>query len=192
MRKNIVLAVVLLFGLSGCFSAGPEKKYYEIHLEAVSDLGPFSASLLIDRIEIDSLYDDFRVIYRVSPYEINYYAYHFWADKPSKLLRNSLVQFLEASRLFPRIIQEPILGNADWIFRWTVHRIEEVDEAEAWFARLSMKLEVADIKTGAVLASRTFDRKEPMSGKDVSELPAKLSRILIEELRALFGELKGK
>jgi ABC-type uncharacterized transport system auxiliary subunit len=192
MRKNIVLGIVLLVGFSGCFSAGPEKKYYEIHLDAVSDMAPFSASLLLDRIEIDSLYDDFRVIYRVSPYEINYYAYHFWADKPSRLLRSSLIQFLEASRLFPKIILEPILGNADWILRWTVHRIEEVDEAEAWFARLSMKLEVADFKTRAILAVRTFDRKEPMSKKDVSELPAKLSRILIEELRALFAELKGK
>lgn len=192
MRRHIALAAVLLVGFSGCFSAGPEKKYYEIHLEAATDLAPFSASLLLDRLEIDSLYDDFRVIYRVSPYEINYYAYHFWADKPSKLLRNSLIQFLEGSRLFPKIILEPILGNADWILRWTVHRIEEVDEAEAWFARLSMKLEVADVKTGAALAARTFDRKEPMSGKDVGELPAKLSRILIEELRALFTELKGK
>ena len=159
MRKNIVLALVLCVGFAGCFSAGPEKKYYEIHLDPVSDLGRFAASLLVDRIEIDSLYDDFRVIYRLSPYEINYYAYHFWADKPSKLLRNSLIQFLEGSRLFPKIIQETIPGGADWIFRWTVHRIEEVDEAEAWFARLSMKLEVADFKTGATLAARTFDRK---------------------------------
>lgn len=192
MRKTIALAAVLLVGLSGCFSAGPEKKYYEIHLSAATDLAPFGVSLLVDRIEIDSLYDDFRVIYRVSPYEINYYAYHFWADKPSKLLRSSLIQFLEGSRLFPKIIQDPILGNADWVFRWTVHRIEEVDEADAWFARLSMKVEVADFKTGAVLAARTFDRKEPMAGRDVGELPAKLSLILVEELRALFTELKNK
>lgn len=192
MRKNAVLIAILLVFLSSCFSAGPEKKYYEIHLEAVPAPDPFTASLLIDRLEIDSLYDDFRIIYRVSTFEINYYAYHFWADKTSKLLRNALVQYLEKSRLFPAIIQEPLKGNADWILRWSVHRIEEVDLADAWFARLSMKLEIADFKSGTVLSARTFDRKEPLSKKDVGEVPSVLSRILGEELRALFAGLKGK
>jgi len=192
MRKNAVLIAVLLVFLSSCFSAGPEKKYYEIHLEAVPVPEPFTASLFIDRLEIDSLYDDFRIIYRVSAFEINYYAYHFWADKTSKLLRNALVQYLEKSRLFPVLIQEPLKGNADWILRWSVHQIEEVDLADAWFARLSMRLEIADLKSGNVLARRIFDRSEPLSRKDVAEVAGVLSRILAEELRALFAELKGK
>jgi ABC-type uncharacterized transport system auxiliary subunit len=192
MRKFIVLAAVMAVGLAGCFSAQPEKKYYEIHLEAEPDPAPFGASLLIDRVEIDSVYDDFRVIYRVSPYEIKYYAYRFWADKPSKLLRNSLIQFLEGSRLFPAIVREPSLGKADWILRWAVRRIEEVDQEEAWFARLSMKFEVADLKTGAILAAREFDRKEPISNMDVGQLPAKISEILAAELRALIADLRGK
>lgn len=192
MRKNAVLLVIVLFCLAGCFSASPDKKYYEIHLEAVPASEPFPGSLLVDRIEIDSLYDDFRIIYRVSPFEINYYAYHFWADKPSKLLQSSLIQFLETSRLFPKIVLEPIRGNADWILRCTVHQIEEVDMPDAWFARLSMKLEIADFKSGTVLTARTFDRKEPLSKKDVGEVPNVLSRILGEELRALFAELKRK
>ena len=192
MKKLIILLAAAAVLLAGCFSAQPEKKYYEIHLEAVPAAEPFTASLLVDRLEIDSVYDDFRIIYRLSPFEINYYAYHFWADKPSKLLRNSLIQYLEKSRLFPKLILEPIRGNADWAFRWTVHQIEEVDLVDAWFARLSMKFEIADTKTGAVLASRTFDRSEPLSKKDVGEVPAVLSRILTEELQALFAELKVK
>jgi ABC-type uncharacterized transport system auxiliary subunit len=191
MRKHFALALVLAVGSAACFSAGPQKKYYEIHLNAVSDLTPFAASLLVDRLDIDSLYDDFRVIYRVSPYEINYYSYHFWADKPSKLLRTALVQFLEASGLFPKVIPEPGgRDNADWTLHWAVYRIEEVDETDAWFARLSMKLEVVEAKTGTVLAARAFDRTEPLQSKEVSQLPAQLSRILGQELRALLADIK--
>ena len=192
MRKNSALLVVVLFCLAGCFSASPDKKYYQIHLEMGTSIAPFTASLLLDRIEIDSLYDDFRIIYRVSPFEINYYAYHFWADKPSKLLRDSLLHYLETSKLFPKIVLEPNRGNPDWVLRCTVHQIEEVDMPEAWFARLSMKLEMAELKSGTVLAARAFDRKEPLSRKDVGEVPSVLSRILSEELRALLAELKGK
>ena len=192
MRKNSALLVVVLFCLAGCFSASPDKKYYQIQLETGTSIAPFTASLLLDRIEIDSLYDDFRIIYRVSPFEINYYAYHFWADKPSKLLRDSLLHYLETSKLFPKIVLEPNRGNPDWVLRCTVHQIEEVDMPEAWFARLSMKLEMAELKSGTVLAARAFDRKEPLSRKDVGEVPSVLSRILSEELRALLAELKGK
>ncbi len=193
MKKHAVLEIALLFALVGCFSSSPDKKYFQINLEAPPAAAPFSGSLLVDRFEISSLYDDFRIIYRVSAFEINYYAYQFWAEKPSKLLRDSLIRYLEASRLFPKIYVEPTKDAAvDWVFRGTVHQIEEVDAPGAWSARLNMKIEVADTRTGAVLASRRFDRQEPLSRKDVSEMPAVLSRILGEELRALFAELKGK
>lgn len=192
MKKNAALLAAVLFCLAGCFSASPEKKYYEIHLEPGPAAEPFAKTLLIDRIDIDSLYDDFRIIYRVSPFEINYYAYHFWADKPSKLLRDSIIHYLEAARLFPRIIPEPVRGSADWVLRCTVHQIEEVDAPAAWFARLSMRLEIAELKAGTILASRRFDRQEPLSKKDVAEVPAVLSRILAEELGALLAEVKGK
>jgi ABC-type uncharacterized transport system auxiliary subunit len=191
MKKH-AFGIALLIALTGCFSSSPDKKYFQINLEAAPAAAPFPGSLLVDRFDIDSLYDDFRIIYRVSDFEINYYAYQFWAEKPSKLLRDSLIRYLEASRLFPKIYLEPTKDAGDWVFRCAVHQIEEVDAPGSWSARLNMKLEVADLKTGAVLASRRFDRQEPLSRKDVSEMPAVLSRILGEELKALFAELKGK
>ena len=192
MKKHAVVGIAVLLSLAGCFSSSPDKKYFQINLEAAPAATPFSGSLLVDRFDINTLYDDFRIIYRVSPFEINYYAYQFWAEKPSKLLRDSLIRYLEASRLFPRIFLEPTKDAVDRVFRCTVHQIEEVDEPGAWSARLNMKIEIADVKTGAVLASRRFDRREPLSRKDVSEMPAVLSRILAEELKALFAELKGQ
>jgi hypothetical protein len=55
-----------------------------------------------------------------------------------------------------------------------------------------MDFEIAEAKTGTVLAVRHFDRREPLTKKNVAELPVVLSRILAEELAALFAELKGK
>jgi ABC-type uncharacterized transport system auxiliary subunit len=192
MKKYVLLGIVVLIGLAGCFSASPDKKYFQINLEAAPAAAPFSRTLLVERFDINSLYDDFRIVYRVSPYEINYYSYQFWAEKPSKLLRDSLIRYLEASQLFPNIFLESNKAAPDWVLRCTLHRIEEVDAPGAWSARLNMKIEIADVKSGTVLASRSFDRQEPLSKKNVSEMPAVLSRILGEELKALFAALKGK
>jgi ABC-type uncharacterized transport system auxiliary subunit len=153
---------------------------------------PFPASLLVERCDIDSLYDDFRIVYRVSPYEINYYSYKFWAEKPSKLIRDSLIRYMEAARLFPKMYFDSTKDAVDWTLRTTIRRVEEIDGEPAWAARLDMRIEVIDSKSGARLAERSFDRREPLPRKDVGEMPAVLSRILGEELAALFTALRRK
>jgi cholesterol transport system auxiliary component len=196
MRLRAVLgtlALPSLLVLAGCFSSLPDKKYYQIPIDAAPPAAvPFAASLLVERCEIDSLYDDFRIVYRVSPYEINYYSYKFWAEKPSKLIRDSLIRYLEAARLFPKLHFDSTKDAVDWTLRTTIRRVEEIDGEPAWAARLDMKIEVVETKSGARLAVRSFDRREPLPRKDVGEMPAVLARILSEELGALFAELRRK
>jgi ABC-type uncharacterized transport system auxiliary subunit len=187
-KTAVLLAAVLL--LAACFSASPEKKYYQLDLAPVPGPVPIAKTLLIDRVDIDSLYDDFRILYRVSPVEVNYYAYHFWAEKPGRMLRDVLFHHLELSRRFARVITELGKGEPDWILRCTIHQIEEVDGPLAWSARLSLKMELSEFKSGKILALRRFDRQEPLPRKEVSLVPGVLSRILAEELAALLADLK--
>jgi ABC-type uncharacterized transport system auxiliary subunit len=191
MRKTAVLLAVLP-ALAACFSASPEKTYFQLDLAAPPPEAAFGKSLLIERVGIDSLYDDFRILYRISPVEVNYYAYHFWAEKPARMLHDILLHRLDSSKLFARVLSE--LGNEvpDWVLRCTVHQIEEVDAPDTWTARLGMKIELAEFKSGKILASRRFDRREPLARKDVGLVPAALSRILDEELAALLAELRSK
>jgi ABC-type uncharacterized transport system auxiliary subunit len=189
MRKTAVLLAVVL-ALAACFSASPDKKYYQLDLAPAPAAPSFAKTLLIDRVDIDSLYDDFRMLYRVSPVEVNYYAYHFWAEKPARMLRDVLIHNLELSRRFVRVLPELGKEEPDWVLRCAIHQIEEVDNTTSWMARLGMKIELAEFKSGKVLATRRFDRQEPLARKDVGLVPGALSRILAEELAALFADLK--
>lgn len=192
MKKIAVLAAVTVVGW-GCFSSSPSKTYLQIHLEEGTEPVPrFEKTLLIDHIVVDDLYDDFRILYRLSPYEVNYYSYSFWAEKPSQMLRISLDHYFAARKIFLKVASNPAGIEADWVLRCTLHRLEEIDAEAAWAARLAMDLEIAEAKTGAVLASRRFDRREPLTKKNVAEVPVLVSRILAQELAALLAELKGK
>ncbi len=185
--------MLLSAGLWACFSASPDKTYLQLHLDAGAAPPPaFDKALLIDRIVVDELYDDFRIIYRVTPFEINYYAYSFWAEKPSRMMRDALDHYFAERKTFRRVLLDGTRGEPDWTLRTVIHRFEEVDAATAWSARLSMDLEMIEAKTGAVLASRRFDRSEPIGRKDVAAVPPVLSRILVEELEALLADLQGK
>lgn len=192
MRKA-ALIVLSAAALWACFSASPNKVYLQLHLEGGAPPGAaFDKALLVDRVAVDELYDDFRIIYRLTPFEINYYAYSFWAEKPARMVRDALDHYLTGRKAFRSLLADVSRNQADWILRPTLHRIEEVDAEAAWAARLSMDLEMVEAKTGTVLASRRFDRSEPVGRKDVAAVPPVLSRILAEELEALLADLKGR
>jgi ABC-type uncharacterized transport system auxiliary subunit len=143
-------------------------------------------------VDISEFYDDFRIVYRLSSTEVNYYPYDFWTEKPSRLIHHMVLERLLIPGRFLRIDTEAGKEPAEWQFKMRVFRIEEVDEGEQWFGRLAMNFEVVDLKTGAVIATRSFDRSEPLGLKDVTRLPAVLSSILLSEIDAFLGELAVK
>jgi ABC-type uncharacterized transport system auxiliary subunit len=176
--------------LAACFSASPDKKYYQLDLAPLAAGPTLPHTILVDRVEIDSLYDDFRILYRVSPVEVNYYAYHFWAEKPARMLRDALFHRLELSHRFTRVLMDLGKENPDWVLRCTIHQIEEIDAPQIWKARLGLGMELVEFKSGKILAARRFDREAPLGRPDVGLLPGALSRILDEELAALLADLK--
>ncbi len=191
MKKTAVLALLVL-GFASCFAAHA-KRYFELRTASPPAAGPALArTLLLDRVDISEFYDDFRIVYRLSPTEVNYYPYDFWTEKPSRLIHHMVLERLLIPGRFLRIDTEAGKEPADWQLKMRVFRIEEVDEGERWFGRLAMNFEVVDLKTGVVVATRSFDRSEPLGLKDVSRLPAVLSSILLAEIDAFLGELAVK
>jgi len=188
MKKSILLAVVVLAG-AGCFAAHA-KRYFDLGVPVSGPAAPsFDRTLLLDRPNIEGIYDDFRIVYRLSPTEVNYYSYNFWAERPSRLVRNMIRDRVVARKQFRRVDLEPGKEPADWVLKIKIFRIEEEDRAESWFGRLAMTFEVADVATGAAIASRSFDRTEPLGRKDAGLLAGVISRILAEEFDAFLQEL---
>lgn len=184
--KWIIFVISGLMVLTGCFSS-PGRQYFELSLsvETASAETRSERILVIDDVQIDDIYDDYRIVYRVSPYEINYYSYVFWADKPDILIENSLFAYFSEKGLFRDVVLEFDQPAPDWILRARIHNIEEVDEDSAWSARLSMEMRVLDVKSQEVLAAHRFDRKEKLGSNDVGLVPIIISRILKEELEIL-------
>ena len=189
MRKYSVI-VLLILVLSGCMSS-PPRRYYQLYLGDKEEPGErtIGKTILIERIDVDDLYNDFRVVYRVSPYQLNYYSYEFWADKPAKLIRDSITHYLLRKNIFQKVIQEISSGEPDILWKSKIHFVEEIDSQEAWYARLSMEIELVDFESKERLYYYQFDRSERLGTKSVAMVPVMLSKILEEELDKVVSEL---
>jgi len=189
MRKYFIY-ILLLLVLSSCMSS-PARRYYQLYLEEEEGPGQntIEKTVLVERIEVDDLYDDFRVVYRISPYQLNYYSYEFWADKPANLIRDSITHYLLGKNVFQKVIQEISRGEPDILWKSKIHFIEEIDTQEDWYARLSMEIELVDFESKERLYYYQFDRSERLGTKSVAMVPVMLSKILKQELGKIINEL---
>jgi len=182
MRKlAFPLAAVLL--LAGCFSTSSKRYFQIVAMDTDAQLHPkIDKVLYIEPVRVDPLYDDFRVIFRTSPYELKYYSSVFWAKKPDDLFREAMSDYLIRKEGFSRVTLDVLQGDPTIALRTNVRLVEEIDNPKVWFGRLAMDLEFLEFKTGTSLARHSFDRRLALGARKVSFLPAVLSRIFVEEL----------
>lgn len=188
MRKAAL--IILMIALMGGCGSTHVRRYFQIQSVAVDEpaLPKIEQRLLVEPVGVDPLYDDIRILYRVSTFELMYYPYEFWAEKPGKQIGAVMAEYLGKKRVFPSIGLGSTKEDPDVVLRSRVHVLEEIDNPNSWQARLAMDIEFADFKTGKQLLYWTFDRKETMA-KHIGDLPAAISRILEEELAKAIWEL---
>lgn len=195
--KFIISSIILIFFI-GCVSS-PMKKYYQINLEDISteksqsfDLKSIDKILLVDKIDMEEIYNDYRLIYRKSPFQLNYYPYKFWIKKPDRIIRDAIVLYLSNKKIFNKVIIEFLDGEPDLIMKIRTNIIEEYDIGGNWFAHLSMKFKISDFKSGKLILAHEFDKKKRLNIKKVDNVPVCLSKILQEELDKVISNLSKK
>ena len=184
MMRKLAVPLLAVLLLAGCLSTTPSKRYFQIvAMDKNAEFHPkIGQALYIEPVRVDPLYDDFRVIYRVSPYELKYYSSVFWASKPDNLVREAMRDYLDRKEGFSQVMIDVLQGDPVIALRSNVRLIEEIDNPNVWFGRLAMDLEFLDFKSGAVLAKHSFDKRLPLAGRDSRYLPSVVSGILVEEL----------
>lgn len=190
MMRKLAIPLLSMLLVAGCLSA-PTKRYFQI---VAMDLDarphpPIGKVVYIEPVRVDPLYDDFRVIYRVSPYELKYYSTVFWAKTPDDLVREAISDYLIRKAGFPRVMIDVLQGEPEIALRTNVRLIEEIDNPDVWYARLAMDLEFLEFKSGKTIVRHTFDRKMPLEARKVRFLPGVISGMLVTELDAAVQKL---
>ncbi len=192
MRKFCLplITFVFTFFMFGCFSS-PSKRYFQINIETSVDNNENSIkkTILLKDIIVSEFYDDYRLVYRKSPYEVNYYSYEFWSIKPGKLIKKAIINYLKTNNDY-LIIGEFSDSKPDYYIDVLLNSIEEIEKKDSWYGRLSMSFALYSFKTDEKLLSFNFDKTKRFPEKRVTYLPKVISEILKNNINIFINKIK--
>lgn len=183
----LVLAVALIGAptFTSCGGAPPQLRYYALAVPGERlPATAHGATLAVAPLATDAAYDTERIVYRQSPYRMDYYNYHRWGASPGLLVADYLRQAYARTGLFRAVVSEPDPA-ADVVLAGRITALDEIDEtAERWLAHVAVELSLRDARSGTPLWSSAYERREPMARQS----PEGLARALSVALAAIVAE----
>lgn len=112
--------------------------YYALKLTVPDEPAHIArASLVVHSFTAQDPYDQQRMVYRSSPYVLDFYRYHRWAALPAQQVTDWTRRYLRHAGLFAKVFPSAD-ADADVVLTGTIRQFEEVDEQEVWRAVLSV------------------------------------------------------
>ncbi|MHB8500321.1 MAG: ABC-type transport auxiliary lipoprotein family protein [Candidatus Acidiferrales bacterium] len=187
-----VLALAASF-TAGCGAARPNK-YYQLtvpgDLAPAANPNPVPITLLIGRLTGPALYREDQIVYSSGGESMGTYEYHRWAEPPTEMIAEIMLRQFRASAHYRGVYSLRSDIHGDFLLHGRLYDFKEVSGSSE-LARVSMELELRNIKTGNTVWTHFYSHDEPASAKTVSAIVAALDKNVqqgIAESRASLDE----
>jgi ABC-type uncharacterized transport system auxiliary subunit len=185
----LALAVVLA---AGCGATRPSK-YYQLTVPggmapaANPDAVPLT--LLIGRITAPGIYREEQIVYSSGGESMGLYEYHRWVEPPVDMIQEILLRQLRASGHFRGVymLRSDIHGN--YLLHGRLYDFKEVS-GPSLLARVTMELELRDIKTHTVVWTHFYTHDEPVNDKTVDAIVAALDKNVQQGVAEMLASLE--
>src|SRR6266481_8117747 len=188
--KMALSMLALAVGLgTGCGAARPSK-YYQLTVPVdaapAANSNPLPITLLIGRLTAPALYREDQIVYSSGGENMGTYEYQKWSEPPTEMIAEVMLRQFRASGRYHGVytLRSDIRG--DFLLHGHLYDFKEV-AGSPLVGRVTMELELRDIKSGTVVWTHFYTHDEPASGKDVGSVVAALNKNVqqgIAEFRA--------
>jgi ABC-type uncharacterized transport system auxiliary subunit len=177
-RVAMMLLAMAVGGIYGC-GAVPPSKYYQLAPpggpSSAASGDPLPVTLLVGPLKASHLYREDRLVYATASEEMGTYPAHRWAEPPTEMMQELLWRSLRASRRFSAVYLLSSNSHGDFLLQGNLYDFKEVSSSSL-AARVSLELELREIKTGAIVWTHDYAHDEPVSGKGVPAVVAALNQ----------------
>lgn len=177
--RALITSLALMAGLLGGCGAARPAKYYQLTVPsdapAVEKTDPVPVSLLMGGLMTSHLYREDRIVYGSGSEQLGAYEYQRWAEPPAEMVQEVLMRSLRASGRYRAVHYRRSNMQGDFAIRGHLYDFKEVTGSQM-SARVTLDLEMRDLKNGATVWTHYYTHDEPTEGKDVPAVVAALDK----------------
>ena len=161
--------------IAACGGHVPETRYYQLATQAPPAETHATVALAIEPLIADAAYDDDRIVYRLTPYRLDYYNYQRWSAPPGQLVGNFLQDaFMKSGRF--RAVMHEASDAAPVTLGGRLIALEEVDTSKTeWVGHVAIELTLTDNQTNKIVWSQQYDETPPLKAQSPEGLAEAIS-----------------
>jgi len=197
MRRTVTTIVFPLAAfviLAGCGGKVRYPNYYTLNLPAPPDPPPAEnvhAALAIREFRAPAYLRQGAIVYKPSPEQIGFYAYHRWAINPCDFVTNSAIERLRASGDFALV--KPYDGRPDteYVLSGRLEKLEEIDYAGGVKVEVAISAQMTNLATGATVWTNAVSEVGDVNRRDVPAVVSEMNRAMERAIKNLLSPIRA-
>jgi len=194
MRRIVTTSVFCLAALVILVGCGSVRypKYYTLNLPAPPDPPPAEnvhPAVAIREFSAPAYLRQGAIVYKPSPEQIDFYAYHRWANNPREFVTNSVIDRLRASGDFARV--KPYDGRPDtqYVLSGRLEKLEEIDYAGGIKVEVAISAQMTNLATGLTVWTKAVSEVGDVNKRDVPAVVSEMNRTMERAIRKLLSPM---
>lgn len=163
MKKNVCVVIGIVLGflfLEGCSSV-PLTHYYtfppDLNPSVPAATSTYPLVLALEPFDAEGPYAQEKIVYRDSPYEVNFYEYHKWLRSPEKLATDQALKLIAATRMFKRVHARPFQVYADYVLQGRMIMFDQWRNTTPPYVRIQIEYQLMEPQEERILWTDRID-----------------------------------
>jgi ABC-type uncharacterized transport system auxiliary subunit len=192
---TIVFSLTALVIMTSCGGRVRYPDYYTLNLPAPPDppaAGNVRAAVAIREFRAPAYLRQGAIVYKPSPEQINYYAYHRWAINPCDFVTNSVIERLRASGDFARVKPYDGRPDTDYVLSGRLEKLEEIDYAGGVKVEIAISAQMTNLATGATVWTNAVSEVGAVNKRDVPAVVSEMNRTMERAIMKLLSPMPAE
>ena len=197
MKRILMTVVFALAGIAilpGCGGKIRYANYYTLNLPAPPDppaREDAHATLAIREFRAPAYLRQGAIVYKASPEQVGFYAYHRWATDPCEFVTDSVVERFRASGSFARVKRYDGRADINYVLTGRLEKLEEIDYEGGVKVEVSISAEMTNLVTGATVWTNAVSEIGDVNKHDVPAVVSEMSHTMDRAIEKLLTPAPG-
>jgi ABC-type uncharacterized transport system auxiliary subunit len=190
----IIIALSAVVSLAGCAGKVGRANYYTLNLPAPPD-PPIAenahSTVAIREFRAPAYLRQGAIVYKPSPEQIGFYAYHRWAVDPCDFVTDSIIDRLGATGTFSHVKRYDGQPDADYVLSGRLEKLEEIDYDGGVKVEVAVSAQMTRRDTGTIVWSKAVSEVGIVNQHDVPTVVSEMSRTTERAIEKLLTPVPG-